>query len=312
MINGKRLRNVKRSAIFGAASSVLLLACHAQAQEQPWEIALEVPSFNTYYQENFNNPADGDAEDIRGNAWDALQLHPIVTYRAKQELHLPLFLSVEADIPVVTVKRLEIGDEYEPAGITELTQQEQVAHDNLTGRALLGWEILPFVQPYAGVVRSRFMSERTGQANGNETGKLVPDANQDYTETVYSTHLCFGIQGVIPLNHNADIRIRYDAGYEIPQSVFVSNTYFGAGAWGQFTTGYTISGRLQLDIPFRAIEMFADHDGYFTIGGLISKREWNGDGQTGLVWNGDYSVNAAWPQNFMVEAGGFIGVGMFF
>ncbi|HZK75357.1 MAG TPA: hypothetical protein VFD13_00465, partial [Candidatus Kapabacteria bacterium] len=221
-----------RSAIFVAASSMLLLACGVRAQERPWEIALEVPSFNTYYQENFNNPIDGDAEDIRGNAWDALQLHPIITYRARQELHLPLFLTVEASIPIVTVKRLEIGDEYEPAGVTDLTQQENVAHQELTGRALLGWEILPFLQPYAGVVRSRFTSERVGKVDGNETGKLIPDANQDFTETVYSTHLCFGIQGAIPLNANGDVRIRYDAGYEIPQSVFVSNTYFNAGAWG--------------------------------------------------------------------------------
>lgn len=304
-----------RSAIFVAASSLLLLAYLAygvRAQERPWEIALELPSFNTFYQENFHNPTDGDAEDLRGNAWDALQLHPMITYRARQELHLPLFLTVEANIPIVTVKRLEVGDEYEPAGITALTQQENVAHQDVTGRALLGWEILPFLQPYAGVVRSRFTSERVGQLDGNETGNLVPNPNQDYTETVYSTHLCFGIQGAIPLNENADIRIRYDAHYEVPQSVFVSDTYFGEGAWGQGTTGYTIGGRVQLDIPFRAMEMFAEHDGYFTIGGIISKREWNGDGQTGVYWNGDYSENLLWPQNFAVEAGGFIGIGMFF
>src|ERR1035437_2265437 len=129
MINGKQSKNAMRSAIFGAASSVLLLACGVRAQERPWEIALELPSFNTFYQENFKNSVGGDAEDIRGNAWDALQVHPIITYRARQELHLPLFLTVEADIPIVTVKRLEIGDDYKPAGITYLTQREQVAHD---------------------------------------------------------------------------------------------------------------------------------------------------------------------------------------
>gem|GEM_PF-2464061 len=312
MTNGKQSRNGMRNAIFGAASSLLLFASAVRAQERPWEFALELHSFNTYYQENFHNPSDGDAEDIQGNAWDVLQLHPILTYRARHELHLPLFLTVEADIPLVTMKRLEIGDEYEPAGITELTQKAQVAHANFTGRALLGWEMLPFLQPYAGVVRSRFTSERTGQADGNETGNLIPDANQDYTETVYSTHLCFGIQGALPLDENADIRIRYDAGYEIPQSVFVSNTYFGAGLWGEGTTGSTIRGRVQLDLPFRSVQLLADRDGYFTIGGLISKRVWNGDGQIGSVSTGDYSVNVAWPQNFAVEAGGFIGIGMFF
>ncbi|HET6399790.1 MAG TPA: hypothetical protein VFH95_00165 [Candidatus Kapabacteria bacterium] len=301
-----------RSAIFGAASSILLLAYNARAQERAWEFALEVPSFNTYYQENFNNPIDGDAEDIRGNAWDAVQIHPIITYRAWQEFHLPLFLSVEVNIPIVTVKRLEIGDEYEPAGVTDLTQQEQVAHKDLTGRAVIGWEMLPFLQPYAGLVRSRFTSERVGQLDGDETGNLVPDANQDYTETVFSTHLCFGIQGAIPLNANGDVRIRYDAGYEIPQSVFVTNTYFAAEAWGQGTTGYTIDGRVQLDLPFRAVELFADHDGYFTIGGIISKREWNGDGRQGITSYEDYPVNITWPRNFAVEAGGFIGIGMFF
>jgi len=291
---------------------VLLLACSVRAQERPWEIALEVPSFNTYYQENFNNPIGGRAEDLRGNSWDALQIHPLITYRAWQQLHLPLFLSIEATIPIVTVKRLEIGDEYKPSGVTDLTQQENVAHEDLTARAALGWEILPFLQPYAGIVRSRFTSEREGQLDGTQAGKLTPDPNQDYTETVYSTQLCFGIQGAIPLNANGDILIRYDAGYEIPQSVFVSDSYFGTGAWGEGTTGYTISGRAQLDLPFRAIGLFADHDGYYTIGGMISKREWNGDGSQGMTWHEDYPVNIVWPQNFVIQAGGFVGIGMFF
>ncbi|MFI5201226.1 MAG: hypothetical protein ACHQNE_02420 [Candidatus Kapaibacterium sp.] len=294
-----------RSAIFGAASSILLLANNSRAQEKPWEIALEVPSFNTYYQENFTN---FNPESVQGNAFDAIQLHPRITYRARRQTGLPIFVTAEVIVPLLTVKRLETGSDYAPDGITSTTQKEQIAHTNLTGRVVLGWEMLSYLQPYVAIERSRFASERTGQVDGSDTG-FSPDPIQDYTETVWSTQLGFGIQGAIPLNAKGDVRIRYDAGYEIPQSVFVSDTYFGAGAWGQGTTGYTISGRVELDIPFRII---ADTDGYFTIGGLVSKREWNGNGSRGLYWNGDYAVNLTWPQNFTVEAGGFIGIGMFF
>ncbi len=290
-------------------SSLLTVSAHAQSS---WEASLLVSSFNTYYQENFNNPADGDPEDVKGNAWDALQLHPMLTYLAQRGLGLPLFVIVDAQIPLVTVKRLEIGDEYEPAGMTDLTQEEQVAHADLTGRAILGWEMLPCLQPYLGIVRSRFTSERTGQLNGDEEGHLIPDANRDYTETVYSTHLCFGLEGTIPLATSSSIQLRYDAAYEIPEAVFVSNSYFGPGTWGQGTTGYTIGGTVQLDVPFSAINLSAVNNAYFSIGGMLYRREWDGNGATGTAWYQGYSLEVSWPKNFTVEAGGFLGVGMFF
>ncbi len=283
----------------------------ANAQERTWEVSLLLPSFNTYYQENAKDLANGQPIDLEGNSWDALQFNPRLIYRAREELNLPLFLSLDVNVPVVTITRLEVGHEQLISGTTAVTQQEQVAHNDLSARLLLGWEMLPFLQPYIALERSRFTSERTGQRNGNDSGGYTPDNNSDYTETIYSTQLGLGITGMIPLNENADVRLRYEASYEVPQAVFVSNSYYASsGVWGQGTGGYTLNGKVQLDIPLRVTEMLSEHDGYFTIGGLISKRHWNGWSGFGLV-NG-LPGTLMWPENYWVKAGGFIGIGMFF
>jgi len=310
---------VKLGEIFGRSIKgsfrVLLLmglgALTARAQERSWELSVQFASFNTYYQENFFDPNTSYPESVEGNSWDALQVHPSLTYRARKDLDLPFFVSVEAMVPTVTVARQEVGYQYTP-GATYVTQKEQVAHRDLWERATFGWEMLPFLEPYLAVERSRFASERTGQVEGQEDGTFLPDPNADYTEPVFSTHLAFGVMGAIPLNANADVRLRYEAEYENPQAVFISNSYFGSGRWGDGTTGYTYGGRLQLDLPFRLFEFLEAGDGYVTIGGFASKRYWNGDGADGDLFVNGLPDITQWPKNFAVEAGGFIGFGVFF
>jgi hypothetical protein len=223
-------------------------------------------------------------------------------------LRLPFFVSIEVSIPAVTLKRLETGHVYEPSG-AGLTQTEDVQHSNLFGRATLGWEMLPFFEPYVTIERSSVTTRRTGQLDGTDTGTLVPDLSQDYTETVTSTQLGFGFEGVVPLNIIADVRLRYAVSYEIPQTVIVENTSFdpatvegGSSTTGQGTTGDTYGARVQLDLPLALLE---SNDGYWTIGGVLSKRQWNGDGEHPRPLG-------QWPSNFRVEAGGFVGIGMFF
>src|SRR5438067_13602442 len=111
MISVSRSKNGRRSVIFGRAFRLILFAglifaTSAFAQEKSWEMSLTISSFNIYYQENFKNTEDGDPQDIQGNTWDAIQLRPVVTYRARQELNLPFFLTIEANIPIVTISRL--------------------------------------------------------------------------------------------------------------------------------------------------------------------------------------------------------------
>lgn len=302
-----------RVAICALAISTLSLARVAHAQEKPWEVALALSAFNTYYEEDFSNKIDGSPQDVRGNSLTAPAFMPRITYRMRQDLRLPFFLSIEAAAPAVTMKRLEVGHLYANSKLlgygTFTTQQEDVQHSDLSGRATLGWEMLPFFQPYVSIERSSFASRRTGQLDGTDAGTLVPDPSQDYTETVTSTYIGFGFEGVVPLNINTDVRLRYAVGYEIPQTVKVENTSFdpssvedGSSTTGQGTTGYTYGGRVQLDMPFSPLR---SNDGYWTIGGVISKHQWNGDGQ-------QTRPIGQWPSNFRVEAGGFVGIGMFF
>jgi hypothetical protein len=69
-----------------------------------------------------------------------------------------------------------------------------------------------------------------------------------------------------------------------------------------------------LDIPFRAVAFFEDNNGYFTIGGIASKRHWNGDGKAGgpSDVNNVFYETITWPANSIVQAGGFVGVGVLF
>jgi hypothetical protein len=307
MINVKRLKSAKRSAIFVVWSSLLLFSSVVRAQEKPWEVALCLQPFNTHYEETAT-ASNGDLTLLAGNSFSVVSLQATVTYRARRDLNLPLFISVEPAVPVIVLKGTEVGSETEPDGTRLVTSKEDVRHTSLMGRALLGLEILPFLQPYVAIERGSFASRRTNQQDGTESGGFTPDISQDYTETILSTQLGFGIEGAVPLNENADCRIRYDLGYEIPQTVSVSNTYFGAGEWGQGTTGYTYGGRIEVDLPLRPIESLADNNCYLSIGALASKRHWNGDGRIGF----EIAQQPYWPANSVVEAGGFIGIGMFF
>jgi hypothetical protein len=301
-----------RSAIFAVWSSVLLLAAFARAQEKPWEAAVFLQPFNTYYEETWNAP-DGPAT-LAGNSFSIVSLRAQITYRARRDLNLPLWISVEPTIPIVATKGLEVQSETEPDGGREILSKEDVRHTYLSGRAMLGFEILPFLQPYVAIERGTFASRRTNQQDGTSSGGFISDIDQDYTETVIATQLGFGIEGAVPLNENADWRIRYDVGYETPQSVSVSNTFFGPGTWGEGTTGYTLGGRVQLDIPFRALAFFEDNNGYLTVGGIARKRHWNGDGKAGgpSDVNNVFYETITWPANSIIQAGGFVGIGVLF
>ena len=302
-----------RSAIFVIWSSLLCCASVSYAQEKSWEFALSLNAYNSGYEEIIFDPSNGNHLDAQGNSFTALAPRLAITYRARQDLRVPLFLTIEGTVPLVTLSGSEVENETTPDGRTGIAYKTNSQHDDLTGRALLGVEILPFLQPYIAIERSKLTSRRTDQQDGNDQGGFTPLENSDYSEPVLSTHLGFGIQGTVPLNENADIRIRYDLGYEVPQTVSVTNTLYDAPAWGQGSTGYTYGGRVQLDLPLRLFEDLANHNGYWTIGAALSKRHWNGDGRLGVATtNGIPDGSLLWPANTMIKAGGFIGLGLFF
>ncbi|MDP4243462.1 MAG: hypothetical protein Q8921_12090 [Bacteroidota bacterium] len=274
----KRLNSAMRAAICVLATSTAVTV--SKAQEKPWELSLAFSAYNTFYEEDFMSKIQPSEiasypQDLRGNSFTALAFSPHITYRARQDLSLPFFLSLEGSIPSVTIKGLETGHKYEP-NVAYLVQREDVQHDEVSGSLTLGWEMLPWIQPYLMIERSRFASRRLGQLDGTDSGTLVPEANQDYTEIVIATNIGFGIAGMVPLTMSNDIRMRYDVGYQVPQTVFVENDLFGTAPTGQGTTGYTIGGHVQLDLPFGPLQ---SNDGYWTIGGSIAKRHWNGDGE---------------------------------
>ncbi len=301
-----------RSAIFVTWSSTLLFCSTARAQEKPWELSLGLGAYNTNYAETYTIPNDGNPGALNGNSFTVLALRPSITYRGRQQLSLPFFVTIEAVLPIVTATGLEVGHDTVSSQSVFVTQKEDVRHVDVTGRAVLGYEILPFLQPYMAYERSSYAARRTGEMDGNDAGNFSIGDNQDYTETVSSTQLGFGVQGVVPLNRNADIRLRYDFGYEVPQSVSVTNDYYGTGSFGEGASGYTIAGKVQLDMPLHIMDLFENHDGYWTIGLNISKRHWNGDGALGHGIQSGLPATLTWPANTVVKAGGFVGVGLFF
>ena len=321
----KPLKNAKQSERFWSGSNALwrrrcrsflavavgspLFAFSCRAQEPPLEIAIRASSFNTYYQENFADPFNDNSEEVDGNSWSILSLDMGIAYRVPKTFPAPLLLMADWQAPAILLKGLEIGNEYPPNGITQLTQQEHVKYNNFWGKIVVGWELLPFLNPYVGFVWSDFTAERTGQLDGTANGTLTPDPNQDYTERISATYYCLGLQGTVPFRHGTDYLIRYDADLELPNHVSVTNDYFGSGSWGQGTTGYAVRARAELDIPFFTTP-FKTH--YVTIGASVALQKWNGDGRTGIVWNGDYSQTVTWPRNFSFEAGGYIGLTQYF
>jgi hypothetical protein len=298
---------VTQSAIFVAWSSLVLISGIAKAQERPWEVFLAVHSFNTFYEEDFKEK-DGNPAKLEGNGWTAAALHATITYRGRQQLRLPFYITIEGELPLVLSKRLEVGHEYAPSGTVFLTQSEDITHRFLEGRAIIGFELLPFLQPYVGLSRSNVRQRRMNQLDGQYDSTLKPDKDKDYNEDIFATFVDVGIEGIIPLNANADIRLRYDLGYKTPQTVFISNDYFDPGTWGQGTTGYEYGGRVQLDLPLYLFDLFERHSGYWTIGGTLTRLHWNGDGRTG----DEIFRKPHWPENTGTNAGGFIGLGLFF
>jgi hypothetical protein len=300
---------VKRSSLAKLAAICALwislgTPLHAQ---RPWELSFACSANNTYYEEDFmskilESEFASYHQDIRGNSFTALALNPSITYRARRDLRLPFFVTVEGSVPVVTLKGLETGHKYKPDN-AYLVQQEDVEHNLYTGHAIVGWELLPWLQPYVLFDYSVFVTRRMNQLDGTDSGTLVPEKDKDYSETVTSTHLGFGVEGYVSLSDNSLTRLRYRLGYAVPQSSSVVNDLeaFNTDPTGQSTSGYTIAGKIQLDLPLSA----SSHDTYISFGALALKRYWNGDG---FVAKG----SGRWPANFAVQAGGFIGVGMFF
>lgn len=299
---------MKRSSLATLAAICALLISlapkvHAQ---RAWEASLGFRAYNTFYEEDFQSkilPEDVRSypQDLRGNSFTALAVNPSLTYRARRQLGLPLFVSLEASIPLVALTGLETGHKYKPEN-AYLVQREDIEHREHSVHAMLGWEMLPFLQPYVIFDYAAFASRRSNQLSGNDSGQLVPEVNADYTETATSTHLGFGVAGFIPLTLNSLTRLRYQLGYEVPQSSSVVNDLFNTDPTGQATSGYTIGGRVLLDLPLGIAD---SHDTYWSIGLTASKRYWNGDG-------GRAKGAGLWPANFAVQAGGFIRVGMFF
>jgi len=241
-----------------------------------------------------------------GNSLTAIAPTIRVTYRARQDLRLPLFVSIDGQIPVLLISSLEAQRVYRKDGTSGITNKEQLAEHDLLFRAMAGFELLPFLQPYIGFQRSILDQIRTEQVDGLDDSAFHPDKDPKYHENILASYISVGIQGIVPLNYDADVRLRYDLGYKIPQSVFVNNSssFFDPGIWGQGTTGSEYGGSLQVDFPLTLLELY---NGYWTVGGTFMRRDWNGDGQTSTAFHSPH-----WPANSLTNAGGFIGLGLFF
>jgi hypothetical protein len=298
---------VKRSSLVKlAAICALWISSSSVLQAQrAWEVSIGFSGYNTFYEEDFMSKIREDEimsypQDLRGNSLTALALNPSITYRARREQQLPFFLTLEGQIPIVVLRNLETGHKYKE--VAYLVQREDVEHRSYAGCATLGWEMLPWLQPCLMFEYNVFTTRRIDQLNGTDSGTLVPEADNDYTETAKSTQFGIGVEGYIPLAENSLTRIRYQIGYHIPQYSSVDNDLdgFGAISTGQGTSGYTIGGKVQVDLPLASM-----NDSYLSFGGRAQKRYWNGDG-------GSAKGTGRWPANFAIEAGGFIGVGMFF
>src|SRR5207247_475703 len=109
--------------------------------------------FNINYQENYIF-GDGSTGGLKGNSFTALAVHPSITYRARQDLSLPFFIALDASLPAVVLTGQEAGHKT-MGGVTGTTQKEDVRHTDLTFRALLGVELLPWLEPYVAVERSQ-------------------------------------------------------------------------------------------------------------------------------------------------------------
>src|SRR5207248_5535849 len=120
-----------------------------------------------FYEENFNELKDGKSVpgDLQGNALTVAAPNLRIRYRGRQQLHLPFFLSIEAELPVALRQGLEVGHLYDSAQ-TFFTQQEQITQKAIRGRIILGFELLPFLQPYVGLSRVTIQQRRMDQQDG--------------------------------------------------------------------------------------------------------------------------------------------------
>jgi hypothetical protein len=304
---------VKRSSLakLAAICALLISASIAHAQK-PWEVSLAAGSLNTYYDEEsismmYATPQYpmGLPQSLGGNSFTLLSLSPEVTYRARRQLGFPAFARVSATMPLITLSGLEAGHLRD--SVNSLVQREDVKHSRRSVSVTIGYELLPFLQPFATYEWEKFASRRMNELDGTDTGTLEPYYDQDYTETVTASSLGFGFEGYFYVSENSDIRVRYRFGYAVPQSVSsINDIKFGDVDWsktvlGEGTTGYMFSGQAQVDFPL-------PHDSYWSVGATLSKHYWNGDGREVHI----PGQPRQWPINFAVEAGGFVKIGMFF
>ena len=234
----KRSRLAKLAAIF-----VLLISASVVRAQKPWEVSLAAQAFNTYYEEKstsmlYASPEYpmGFPQSLGGNSLTLFGLSPEITYRARRQLGFPAFARVSASMPLVTLTGLEAGHVHDSAN--SLVQTEDVKHSRKTLSVTVGYELLPFFEPFVTYEWEKFASRRMNELDGSDTGTLNPYYDQDYTETATSSSLGLGFEGFIYPSMSSDMRIRYRFAYLIPQTVNVLNDLkFDPIDWSVVTTG---------------------------------------------------------------------------
>jgi hypothetical protein len=281
-----------------ALFSLALLAGAANAQS--WQVELSIDPSNTHYDENVSRK---DGPELLGNSLTILPVQLGVTYYARPILRLPFWLSLEAEVPLASLP----GDEVGRKAVTDnVVQRERSEHRTSRIQSSLGFELLPEIQPYLTFEVSRLSTRRTNQQVGQDDGSLLPDPNQDYTESIDATYLGFGIMSTIPLAAAANSRIRINMAYLNAQGSSVSNTYFGDGTWGQHTSGYSIHARAGIESGLDLLS--SARASYLTFGVSGSISHWNGDGHVGY----DLFQHPYWPSTSIARLGAFAGLGVFF
>lgn len=281
--------------------SAILFAGVAHGQGAPIRMEVTVGASTLHYNEN---PARLNAPELTGNSV-SVPIHIEAQYSAATDLRLPVWLLVAADLPTIASAGEEIGKITRDA-IEFTVQKENVVYRPTTLSASLGFEVLPFLQPYLMFEYSHLASRRTDQQNGQQDGTFLPEPNQDYTETVGATLLGVGCLSVIPLEENAASRLRLNVAYVNAQSVSVANDYYGEGLWGQHTSGYELKGRIAFETSMRSLAL--GQDPYLTLGIDATTQRWDGNGRTGA----EVFQHPVWPANTITGLGAFAGLGLFF
>lgn len=283
------------------AIAILLLFATRTAAQEPWRLELATGPLLTLYDED---PGIQSAPELIGNSV-TIPVRLELEYDLMRSLRIPGWISVSGELPVASISGKEVGHVVRN-GTTYTVQREDVQYRNSNLIAALGYEILPFLQPFAFAEIGRQSTRRLNQQNGEADGSLQPDDDQDYTESAKVVYLGGGIRSIIPLDPDGGLRIRFQASYANAQSVEITNDYFGNGTWGQHTTGYRLAGRMALEVPIGF--MPSTHDSYLSAGLSARSTRWNGDGRVGT----EIFMQPWWPRNVRTEWGAFAGLGVFF